>query len=310
MKRRCVRCLMTPAAMVLIACLGDAAQLAGAQTETPGAEHAPVAHSMAELRPGRVVLLREGSVLTQTTGVLRRNADGQWVFVITMPDVQKQQIELILLPNSTLEEMQRIAESIEDRELAFETTGEVFVYQNRNYLLPTHAPHLIETRNVVEPEPAQSQPADEATTPDDEADVAEEDDSIESIMQRLEERSGPIARSSADDRPATSQPIGQMAAANNSTLREGMTLVDRRGHITRGSQGAWMFVFDADAEGLADPPVRILPCMMLERMQEYARLRSNIAPMLLSGRVFEYQGRRYVLPTLYRIPRTRTPMTP
>lgn len=303
-------CVAAAAAALGMASVDAASAMQQAQPDA----QAPVAHAMADLRPGRIVLLREGSVLVQTTGVLRRNDQVQWVFVIDLPE-RDRELELRLLPSSTLEEMQRIAESIDDQALAFEATGEVFVYENRNYFLPTHAPHIIETRDLPEGG-EESDEGDDAETDEtsdaqrgDDAPTAEEDDSITSIMQRLEEKTGPIARSSADE-PDAGRIARDSAAVNGRALREGTTLVDRRGHLTRGEHGSWVFVFDADAEGLGDPPVIVLPCLMLERMQRYARQHSNVAPMQLSGRVFEYQGRRYVLPTLYRVPRNRTPIVP
>ena len=268
-----------------------------------------------DLQPGRVVLLREGSTLVQTTGVMRRNADDRWTLLVDAENARAGTLELILLPCATLEEMERVAATSEGDPM-FQTTGEVLVYLNKNYFLPTHSPHLLavmdQSDEAPAEEPAEDVPAGDDITREDATEVATDDapivegDSVEDIMRGLEERAGPIARSSAP----TNARNESTASVTNAPLREGAMIVDRRGHLTRGGGGAWVFVFDADAEGLADPPAVVLPCQLLERMQQEARNAGNIAPMLITGRLFEYHGRTYVLPTLYRIPRDRTQLVP
>lgn len=273
--------------------------------------YAPVARSLQQLRPGRTVLLREGSVLVQTVGRVTQSQVDRWMLTIDRPDDEAgEPLELILLPCRVLEEMQRIVRATDGEQSTFEVTGEVFVYNDRNYFLPTHASQVVA--------PPEEDSGDEAPPGDDEPDASNDappseaapatDDSAEAIMQRLRKKAGSVARSSV---PAdTSAALDTQRTADASTLREGMLLVDRRGHLTRTSDGTWTFIFAADAEGLSDPPVRVLPCLLLERMQKYARRHSNVAPILLSGRVFEYRDRHYVLPTLYRVPQSRTPIVP
>jgi hypothetical protein len=93
-------------------------------------------------------------------------------------------------------------------------------------------------------------------------------------------------------------------------VTEGTSIVRRRGRIRRDKHGAFLFVFDADAEGKADPPMVILPCLLLERMQQYTEQTGRNAPMLISGEVYAYYGENYLLPTVFRVPNERTPLTP
>ena len=58
-------------------------------------------------------------------------------------------------------------------------------------------------------------------------------------------------------------------------MHEGTLLMSRRGQIRRNRQGGWIFVFDADAEGRADPPVALLPCLMLETIERHGRKRRS-----------------------------------
>ena len=93
-------------------------------------------------------------------------------------------------------------------------------------------------------------------------------------------------------------------------MTEGTILLSRRGKIRRAGAGAFIFVFDADAEGLADPPMPLLPCLLLERLELHAHLTGERAAILLSGRVHTFRGQNYLRPTLYRVPRERTILTP
>lgn len=92
-------------------------------------------------------------------------------------------------------------------------------------------------------------------------------------------------------------------------MREGANIVMRRGRINRDASGAWLFVFDADARGMSDPPMTLLPCLLLERLERHYQSRGN-APVLLSGRVFLYEDRNYLLPSVYQLPRQRDIVTP
>ena len=84
----------------------------------------------------------------------------------------------------------------------------------------------------------------------------------------------------------------------------------RRGRLVRGERGAWLFVFDADATGLADPPMFVQPCLLLERMERHAKARGGAAPIILSGSVSVFEGRNHLRPTVFQIPRERTQLTP
>ena len=87
-------------------------------------------------------------------------------------------------------------------------------------------------------------------------------------------------------------------------------IVSRRGRIVRSNAGSWMFVFDADASGLGDPPMILFPCLLLERIENYASRRGGVAPIVLSGQVFIFNNQNYLYPTVFQIPRERTRLTP
>jgi len=183
--------------------------------------------------------------------------------------------------------------------------------------------------------PAQSAPAGSPPS----ASRPQADDSAEAIAHALEQETGPIARSSgaihllpsqpaaqtpaesasepavqiqsdgvlaAQDRPAS----GPARAASQTAMQENTAIVNRRGKIVRDRSGGWVLVLDADASALADPPLRLLPCMLLENIEDYARRSGNNSPIIITGQVGLYNGQNFLLPTVYRIPHERSRLTP
>lgn len=275
-------------------------------------------------------LMREGSFLVQVKGrLVRDDATGWWRFIVQddRPQIAGQSFRM--LPNTRLGEMERMAESMADSQVLFELTGEVFAYQGRNYLLATHSP-LVSVDPAAAIAEAESKATAAATgagrlsdqrqsarspgppsptrtpatpAPANAAPQTQTEDSAEDIVAELEQAVGPLARSI--DLPAEQQQ-DQVATM----MREGTMITARRGHMMRDRSGVWLFVFDADASGQNDPPMMLVPCALLERMRQYTTQSTTKAAMLVSGRVFAYRSRNYLLPTVFRIPSERTPLTP
>jgi len=255
-------------------------------------------------------LMREGSLLVQARGVMERDPrSGAWQFIMRHDGVADIQQAMGLLPCALLGEMVRMTESLEGRSAIFEVTGQIFVYRGRNYLLPTIAPQLVEYSAATTEAPAPDTSAEtsiDAAAPTSDAGS----DSAEDIIEDLESAVGSLARSAppVTDGTASAQPG---AAANSDTLvREQTMLLSRRGQVTRLGSGAWMFVFDADAQGLADPPMILMPCLVLEHLEQRVWRSGARLPVLISGRTYVFEDRNYLLPTAFQIARERTPITP
>jgi hypothetical protein len=236
-------------------------------------------------------LLREGSYLVEIKGILHRRppSSGWWHFQIGLDVPGQASPDLPILPCSLLARMQELVESAPGQE-TFELTAEIFEYRGRNYLLPTHGPRLLKDAS-----PRTAPDHDEPGAAGPSGDTAQE------ILRDLDRAVGPVP-GAPGTAPEVAQPQG--------LLTPDTIVLWRRGHMMREPQGAWSFVFDADANGLADPPVILLPCLRLERMERYAQRSTTDAPLLVSGRVHSYHGRSYLLPTAFRIPRERTPLRP
>jgi hypothetical protein len=319
------------------------------QTTSTPASSAPVAtqHAAANtdqdpLAIFRPTLLREGSHLVEARSTMRRDpANNQWILDVDDADVASLNLlasspttssnsaapvqgsggglKLILLPCTVLSEMQHVLESSASRKVSFEVTGEVHVFRGRNYILPTHAPAVVGSRiETPVAAAASTQPSStnlattRAATSSAQDIIRDLERSAGAIPQRasspqLPEPAGIEPRPSANAAADSHSPSGAAAAK---IVQEGVAVSSRRGKLNRDGAGGWVFVFDADASGLADPPMRLLPCLLLEALEDYARKSGPTAPVLLSGQVFLHGGRNYLLPTSYRIPREHTKITP
>lgn len=68
--------------------------------------------------------------------------------------------------------------------------------------------------------------------------------------------------------------------------------------MVRLRTGDWAFVFHADARGRAERPMILVPSQNLARMEHLAADRADKVAFLLTGQVFVYLGRNYILPTV------------
>jgi hypothetical protein len=280
----------------------------------------------------RAPLIREGSAITDAVAHIQRDPDrGWWKLIIDQNDANLPQQELFLLQCTQLSQMQHIVEA-SDRTVKFQLSGQVFVFRGRNYVLPTYAPVLAqsEARDSASPDDSSTQapqPGAPPPVPDQQPPANQPTDSEQSktspsqdsqraadIMRDLERGTGPMPRHPSaaqhQNEPGARPRAASDANENKKLLPEETPLVSRRGKITRDASGGWMFVFDSDASGLADPPMRLLPCLLLERIEDYARRTGNNSPALLSGPVYLYESQNYLLPTVFRIPQERRNITP
>lgn len=83
--------------------------------------------------------------------------------------------------------------------------------------------------------------------------------------------------------------------------REGEFIVSRRGRMLRIPAGLWIFQFEADSQSAPEPPVLLMPCQLLENMEELNRQRGERLVFVLSGQVFTYHGRNWLLPSMMKL---------
>lgn len=160
----------------------------------------------------------------------------------------------------------------------------------------------------AEPQAPAAGPGDvQATTPPAPTPTPEE------AIQQLEgERREPPAidpqrREAAEAVPGARVPVdpnvvGLLADEDPPPLRrEGEFVLNRRGRMVRSADGQHaIFVFDSNSENAVEPPMILMPCQLLENMEDLVRDRGDDMTFEVSGQVFVYRGANYLLPTMMR----------
>ena len=76
-----------------------------------------------------------------------------------------------------------------------------------------------------------------------------------------------------------------------------------RGRVLPGGGGNLVFTHDADTDaadpGSELPPMRLMPCLNVERLEKLRREWGDRLIVSMSGRIFVDAGRPVLLPTMY-----------
>jgi hypothetical protein len=232
----------------------------------------------------------EGVFLTLRRGTVVKGKGGEWWFVFHRDAEGRAERPMILLPSLALERMVAAAEETERP--VFRATGQVFVYYGRNYLLPVTAVLAPAVEAAPAPD-AQAKPTEPGAEP-----------SVEDLIRELTERG-------SEPRALSGQTGGAgagAAAGGAEVVAEGKLIARRRGRMIRDS-AAWAFVFDNDSDtasaGAGDRPMILVPSLNLETMEKIAARQGDAVIFELSGRVLEYRGRNYLIPTMFQVVRDR-----
>lgn len=87
-----------------------------------------------------------------------------------------------------------------------------------------------------------------------------------------------------------------LGAPEIATKREGTFVVDRVGRLAKTADGqAWEFIFAADGASMQDPPLRVLPNLKLQTIEDELSTANRDLKLRISGTLTEYRGRNYVL---------------
>ena len=261
----------------------------------------------------RLPLLREGTVLVRVVGDLALDPDERvWLFRPLKADPSGLRREFVLLPCGTLEDMLRAARGAKPG-LEFEVTGRVFNYRGRNFLLPELAPAIVRVESAKPTEAARltTQPTaatGQPTRADDAAGAIDQDDAaVADIERRLEQRIGTVPLT-VGEKPADAG--GAARDFDAPPVAAGTRLILRRGRLSRDPQaGSWRFVPE-QTTGSGDASLELLPCTLLERLENDARQSDAPPIVLLSGSVVVFEARSYLLPTTFRRAREGRGLTP
>jgi len=248
----------------------------------------------------------EGTFLAARPGQMVRTPAHDLVFIPEPASGAMQDREPPMLLLACLRTSQLSGAMARDRSPAT-LSGQVFVYRDRHYILPS----AFSLTPPIPPTPEAGSPNGQA--PDDEGTVRDADDPrVQDLIADLERDQGPAR---ALD-PVTGH-LAPAAGADGdpeavSLLPEGTLFVARRGRLTRlaHDRGRIAFAFDNDSNSRAGAPMMILPCRMLQSLELLAATRGEDMVLRMSGRVTAFEGRNYLLPTLFQVvaPGDITPM--
>lgn len=101
--------------------------------------------------------------------------------------------------------------------------------------------------------------------------------------------------------------IGTAPGTKAPTLRrEGEFIISRKGRLVRSADGLHtLFVFDADSKDTEEPPMAVVPCQMLQSMEDLLGQRGEQIRFIVSGQILVYRGVNYVLPTMMTLAEDR-----
>lgn len=185
------------------------------------------------------------------------------------------------------------------------------------YLLSTLALLCVVTLMSVTVLAQESESAEADQTPKSDAAESTGTPSVERVMRELHEQSQDeqmVEPAQAPDkvnedirvgRPGvqlTTDPavLGVAPGQDQPKLRaEGEFIVNRAGRLTRSPNGSQaVFAFEADSKESPEPPMILLPCAMLENMEEWVEQHGDKIVFIISGQVTSYRGTNFLLPTM------------
>ncbi|MBN1845119.1 MAG: hypothetical protein JW810_05510 [Sedimentisphaerales bacterium] len=224
-----------------------------------------------------------------------------------------------VLPGKWLTAMLKVVANQVDMTVDFRVWGEVTTYQNLNYILPTFVATLslfgkeaptdaADAQRISPLEAALVRPGPQNNEQDNPADLPDDRQSElpEQLRIMLEKipRTRPLelpeatttSGSAAPQTPTDAMVAVKGAKTPPPARRDGQMVIDRVGRIHYDPEaGRWLFSFEADGASLAEPPMILHPCRLLEVM-ETAVQRANLSIRFrVSGQISIYQGRNYML---------------
>ena len=231
------------------------------------------------LTTGASRLRAEGTFLVERRGSVLKLPTGERAMVFFADAEGQKERPMVLVPCQRLQQMEQMGA---DERTAFVVTGQVFVYSGVNYFLPTLARQAGGTA-----EPREAAPAAGGR--------AERDPAVQDLIHQLEaQREQPRESPAATVRADT---------AEVQALPEGQAIVRRRGRLVRLLGGEWAIAFDSGPAGdpKSDRPMAVSPCLNLQRMEAWAMRNGDSTSFEVSGRVLTYQGKNWVIPTMFQV---------
>lgn len=261
-----------------------------------GSDAAMPGLALPDARPARGQELAEGTFIVDAQGIVVALTTGGWAFVFDEDTEGKADPPMVLQPSMQTAAMLRLVDARDDT-VTFRLAGEVQRYLGRHYLLPTRFDVISDDRAE---ERADAEERAEEVQAELEASGQETGDDLAARVDAAERegvRAIPNATITGDDEEIDATRL----------VPEGSLVLDVAGRVYRGGSGLWVFASDNDADTRGDEElvgeVILVPSLMLEALERDIAIAGVRARLTLSGRVLVYEGRNYMLPTLYRLRR-------
>ena len=158
--------------------------------------------------------------------------------------------------------------------------------------------------------PSTTQPSSPPATQPSSAEVQQELSEMIAPNPVFEPTDQPPAQPQVDPTPPTvvsvdidPSVLGLPPGAQQPTLRrEGEFIVNRRGRIMRSPNGGHvLFIFESDSEASQETPMPLVPCQILQNMEDLSQGRGGKIVFIVSGQVMLYRGVNFLLPTMMKL---------
>jgi hypothetical protein len=239
-------------------------------------------------------LLRDGFIMNGVDGsLIGPDSNDVWFFKLAT-DVNdyrttvKVGTKFELLPSLALEQM--IAHrNLHTTSMYRLWSGRVTKYKGRNYIFPNF---FLPVSKAKKPPQEKDNPAEAATKPESERDIAIDDPNDvlampPEIIEKLKlERSAPSVQRSENGTGSGTQ---QIARSANSVL------VDRTGFLVKRDDGRLIFVPDALGQNVENLTLNLLPCAVLELAELKQAADPERERFKVTGIITKYKGENYLL---------------
>jgi hypothetical protein len=260
-------------------------------------------------------VLPEGTFVSALPGKLIRGSSGEIVFVPASGASNVTSAPMMLLRCQKLAQIVSAwsGDVVGESSVGATISGQVFSYGSRAYLMPTvfalglameESPTIAEPKSAERAKPKTPEPVRGDADP-------------KALIEKLESRPRPrravdrVRTSSAEIAavtPAASTMVTPSATSAKPTrvaaslIPEGTVLTARRGRLVRSGQDSELsFAADNGPEDHGQGPMALLACRVTERMEGAAAAYGDNIALKVSGRVTIYQGRNYLMPTMYQL---------
>ena len=233
---------------------------------------------------------------------IEANSDG-----VADPEVIKQNPEisvLEVLPSRWLETMLRVVNNKSDYGIIFRIWGETTAYQNRNFIILS----MVATESLFSEAAAEKQKETESspfysTQSENNNKQNPEDTGI--VPQYVRDKLMKVPRVNVMSFPFKMKNIDEDSVTINDTqgtadvFENDTTITNRVGRlIPNQSEGRIYFMFESGDGNIDQKPLIIQPCQYLELMETAIRANNHSVKYKISGRIDEFKGEFYLLPTM------------